>query len=236
MTYRQNIQTPLILVNFKTYSEATGKKAVDLARKIFETGHRTGVNVGVAPQFCDIMQVATEVGVPVFGQHVDALDPGAYTGHVTADSLKAAGATGTLLNHSEHTIKLAGIRGAIVRSRDLGLLTVVCAGDVDTTAAASLLMPDMVAIEPPELIGTGRAVSKEKPEVITNSVKKIRAVNPNVRILCGAGITTGEDIYTALKLGAEGFLIASGVVRAPDPARVMSDFCEAVNRFSESMK
>jgi len=231
-----HIHDPLILVNFKTYSEATGKKAVDLAHKIFETGNQTGVKVGVAPQFCDIMQIVTEVGVPVFGQHVDAFGPGAYTGHVTADSLKAAGATGTLLNHSEHTIKLASISSAILRSRELGLLTVVCAGDVDTTAAVSLLMPDMVAIEPPELIGTGRAVSKEKPEVITNSVKKIRKVNPNVRILCGAGITTGDDIYTALKLGAEGFLIASGVVRAPDPTRVMSDFCEAANRFSETTK
>jgi len=236
MTDHLHGHDPLILVNFKTYSEATGKKAIALARKIFEIGNQTGVKVAVAPQFCDIIRIAAEVGVPVFGQHVDAFGPGAYTGHVTADSLKAAGATGTLLNHSERTIKLADIRSAIVRSRESGLLTVVCAGDVDATAAVSLLMPDMVAIEPPELIGTGRAVSREKPEVISNSVRKIRAVNPNVRILCGAGITTGDDIYAALKLGAEGFLIASGVVRAPDPARVMFDFCEASNRFSETIK
>jgi len=236
MTYHSQNQEPLILVNFKTYSEATGKKAFDLARKIFETGTQTRVKVAVAPQFCDIMQIATGVGVPVFGQHVDSVDPGAYTGHVTAESLKAAGAIGTLLNHSECTIRLADIRKAIVRSRELGLLTVVCAGDVESTAAASMLMPDMVAIEPPELIGTGRAVSREKPEVITNSVKRIRAVNPTVKILCGAGITTGDDIYTALKLGAEGFLVASGVVRVPDPANVMTDFCEAANRFSKTLK
>jgi len=226
---------PLILINFKTYSEATGKNAVALAHKISEIGNRTGVKVGVAAQFCDIIQIA-EVGIPVFGQHVDAFGPGAHTGHVTADSLKAAGATGTLLNHSERTIRLADIHSAIISSRELGLLTVVCAGDVDSTAAVSLLMPDMVAIEPPELIGTGRAVSKEKPEVISNAVRGIRKVNPNVRILCGAGISTGDDIYAALKLGAEGFLIASGVVRAPDPTRVMSDFCEAANRFSETTK
>jgi triosephosphate isomerase len=207
-----------------------------LARKIFEVGNQTGVRVGVAPQFCDITQIAAGVDIPVFGQHVDAFGPGAHTGHVTPDSLKAAGATGTLLNHSERTIKLADIHSAIVHSHELGLLTVVCGGDVDSTAAVSLLMPDMVAIEPPELIGTGRAVSREKPEVITSSVRRIRAVNPNVRILCGAGITTGDDIYTALKLGAEGFLIASGVVRAPDPARVISEFCEAVNRFTETVK
>ncbi|HUO42574.1 MAG TPA: triose-phosphate isomerase [Methylomirabilota bacterium] len=236
MTYSPHNHEPLILVNFKTYSEATGKNAVELARKISEVGHNEGVKVAVAPQFCDIIQIVTGVGVPVFGQHVDAIGPGAYTGHVTADSLKAAGATGTLLNHSERMIKLADIRSAIIRSRELGLLTVVCAGDVASTAAVSMLMPDMVAIEPPELIGTGRAVSREKPEVITDSVKRIREVNPTVKILCGAGITTGDDVYTALKLGAEGFLIASGVVRAPDPTRVMTDFCEAANRFSRTLK
>jgi len=227
---------PLILVNFKTYSEATGKKAITLARTIFEIGNQTGVKVAVAPQCCDIMQIVSEVGVSVYGQHVDSVVPGAYTGHVTAESLKAVGATGTLLNHSERTIKLADILTAILRCRESGLLTVVCAGDVDATAAVSLLMPDMVAIEPPELIGTGRAVSKEKPEVISNSVRRIRAVNQNAKILCGAGISTGDDIYAALQLGAEGFLVASGVVRAPDPARVMSDFCEAANRFCESVK
>jgi len=236
MTFRLNNHDPLILVNFKTYSEATGKSALVLARKIFKVGTEMGVKVAVAPQFCDIMQIATGVGIPVFGQHLDAIGPGAYTGHVTADSLKAAGATGSLLNHSERTIKLAHIQSAISRSRDLGLLTVVCAGDIDSTAAASMLMPDMVAIEPPELIGTGRAVSKERPEVITNSVRRIRAVNPTVNILCGAGITTGDDIYTALKLGAEGFLVASGVVRATDPVSVMTDFCEAANRFSKTLK
>ena len=236
MTTHPLSREPIFIVNFKTYSEATGKKAVDLARKIAQIGKESGVKVGVAPQFCDIMQVAAQVDVPVFGQHVDGWTPGAFTGHVSAESLKAAGATGTLLNHSERTLKLADIQMAIIRSRDSGLLTVVCAGEVESAAAVSLLMPDMVAIEPPELIGTGRAVSKEKPDVITHSVRRIRDVNPTVRILCGAGITTGDDVYAALKLGAEGFLIASGVVRSPDPARVMSDFCEAANRFAEMSK
>ena len=100
--------------------------------------------------------------------------------------------------------------------------------------AASLMKPDMVAIEPPELIGSGRAVSKEKPEVIENSVRKIRAVNNSVRILCGAGISTGDDVYAALKLGAQGILVASGVIKAPNPAQVVADFCEAARRFDES--
>jgi triosephosphate isomerase len=91
----------------------------------------------------------------------------------------------------------------------------------------------MVAIEPPELIGKGRAVSKEKPEIIENSVRKIRAVNVSVKILCGAGISTGDDVYAALKLGAQGVLVASGVVKSSNPEQVVSDFCEAARRFGE---
>jgi len=86
----------------------------------------------------------------------------------------------------------------------------------------------MVAVEPPELIGTGRPVSKVKPEVVSDAVKLVREVNPRVRVLCGAGITSGEDVRIALELGAEGVLLASSVVKAPDPRAAMLDIAEGV--------
>jgi triosephosphate isomerase len=225
---------PLVLVNFKSYLEATGSRAVDLARRIAEAGHSSGIRVGVAPQFCDISHVVGIGDLLVFGQHIDMIEPGAFTGKVLAESLKAVGASGTLLNHSERMIRLDEVQRTVIHARDLGLLTVVCAGNADLAAAVSLMNPDMVAIEPPELIGSGRAVSKEKPEVIESSVRKIRAVNKSIRILCGAGISTGEDVHAALKLGAQGVLVASGVVKSPKPEHVISDFCEAARRFRES--
>ena len=36
-------------------------------------------------------------------------------------------------------------------------------------------------------------------------------------VLCGAGISTGEDLAAAADLGAEGVLLASGVAKADDP-------------------
>lgn len=225
---------PIVLINFKTYLEATGKLAVELSRKVAQVGRKHGVTVGVAPQFCDISHVSTVENLLIFGQHVDAIGPGAFTGQILGESLKAAGASGVLLNHSERMIRLSDVQRGIDRSRELGLTTVVCAGNADLAAAIALMKPDMVAIEPPELIGSGRAVSKEKPEVIVNSVKKIRTVNPSVRILCGAGITSGEDVYTALKLGSQGILVASGIVKAHDQEQVVSDFCEAARRYVES--
>jgi triosephosphate isomerase len=223
---------PFLLVNFKTYLEATGKKAVELALKLEKVGAETGVNVGVAPQFCDIAQVAANVRIPVFAQHIDAITPGAFTGHVLAESVSAAGASGTIINHSERNLKLPDIEKSVEHARDIGLTTVVCAGTARLGAAVALSEPDMVAIEPPELIGSGRAVSKEKPEIITESVRRIRAVNSQVKILCGAGITTGEDVYAALRLGTQGVLVASGIVKAPAPEKVLRDFCEAIQKYA----
>lgn len=223
---------PFLLINFKTYLEATGKKAVELALKMEKVGVETGVKVGVAPQFCDIEQVAANVRIPVFAQHIDAISPGAFTGHVLAESVSAAGASGTLINHSEKNLTLPEIEKSVQHAREVGLTTVVCAGTARLAAAVALSEPDMVAIEPPELIGSGRAVSKERPEIITESVRRIRSVNSQVRILCGAGITTGEDVYAALKLGTQGVLVASGIVKAPAPEQVLRDFCEAVQKYA----
>lgn len=227
---RVDFSEPFLLINFKTYLEATGKQAVELSRKIETVGRNNDVKVGVAPQFCDIAQVANQVEIPVFAQHIDPVSPGAYTGHVLAESVRAAGAAGTLINHSERTLSLSDIEKSVEHARELGLLTVTCAGTAELASAVALTEPDMVAIEPPDLIGTGRAVSKERPEIVSETVKKIRSVNRNVKILCGAGISRGEDVYAALKLGAQGVLVASAVVKAPKPEEVLLDFCKAVNK------
>jgi len=227
----EKIAEPLLLVNYKTYIEATGRKAVELSKKIRQVGRDTGVGVAVAPQFSDIHQVVMQVDIPVFAQHIDPITPGAFTGHVLAESVKAAGASGTLINHSEKNVGLADMDRSVELARQVRLTSVVCAGNARIASAAALAEPDMVAIEPPELIGTGRAVSKERPEIITDTVRRIRSVNRNVKILCGAGISTGEDVYAALKLGTQGVLVASGVVKAPKPEEVMLDFCNAVRKF-----
>jgi len=221
---------PFLLVNFKTYLEATGKRAVELSKSIEKVGESAGVKVGVAPQFCDIERVAASVDIPVFAQHIDSIRPGASTGHVLPESVKAAGADGTLINHSEKLIRLADIESAVQLAKEAGLRTVVCAGTARLAAAAALSEPDMVAIEPPELIGTGRAVSKENPEIVTDSVKRVHRVNQSAAILCGAGISTGDDVYAALKLGTDGVLVASGIVKAKKPEDVLANFCDAVLR------
>ncbi|MGQ9530965.1 MAG: triose-phosphate isomerase [Candidatus Bathycorpusculaceae bacterium] len=218
----------MIIVNFKTYLEATGDRAVELAKKAEKVSRETNVFIVVAPQFADIHAVAESVKIPVFAQHVDPIRPGSYTGHVLADSVKEAGATGTLINHSEKQLKLSEIDEILGITRGEGLVSVVCANNPNISVAAAALKPDIIAIEPPELIGTGIPVSKAKPEVVTNTIKRVREVNPKVTILCGAGISHGEDVAVALKLGTQGVLVASGIVKAKDPYKILREFAETM--------
>jgi triosephosphate isomerase len=221
---------PAIIVNFKTYIESTGKNAVELAKKAERVCQETGLYVGIAPQLADLSVVARAVEIPVFAQHIDPIKPGGFTGHVLAEAVKEAGAIGTLINHSERRLKLADIYEILKRTKEQNLLSIVCTNNPATSVAVSSLKPDMVAIEPPELIGTGIPVSQAQPDIVSGTVKLVREVNSKVTILCGAGISHGEDVSAALKLGTQGVLVASGIVKAKDPYVVMHEFAEAMKR------
>lgn len=227
---KPKLQTPIIIVNFKTYLEATGRKAIELAKQAEKVSKETGASIVVAPQFADISSVAEAVEIPVFAQHIDPIKPGSCTGHVLADSIKEAGAVGTLINHSEKQLKLVDIDTAIRLAREKNLISCVCVNNPSVSAAAAALKPDIVSIEPPELIGTGVAVSKAQPEVVTNTVKLVREVNTEVTILCGAGISHGEDVAVALNLKTQGVLVASAIVKAKDPYSILREFADATKQ------
>ena len=221
------LNEPMIIVNFKTYLESSGKKAVELALKADKVSKETGVCIVVAPQLVDLAKVAEAVEIPVFAQHIDPIKPGSFTGHVLAESVKEAGAIGTLINHSERQLKLSDIEAIIALTREKNLISCVCANNPLVSAAVAALKPDIVSIEPPELIGTGIAVSKAKPEIVTDTVNMVHHICPDITILCGAGISQIEDVSVALKLGSRGVLVASGIVKAKDPYSILHAFAEA---------
>jgi len=206
----------LILVNYKTYLESTGKGGLEIARAAESVTKETGTCIVVAPQFVDIKPIAERFDVPVFAQHVDGAEPGAFTGHILAEAVKNAGASGVMINHSERRLRLSEVDEANKRARGIGLVSAICANTATVAEAAASLHPDMVAIEPPELIGTGVAVSKAKPEIVSDTVLRIKRVNAEVYVLCGAGVTRAEDVEAAIRLGASGVLLATGVVKAKD--------------------
>ncbi|MBO8173941.1 MAG: triose-phosphate isomerase [Thermococcus sp.] len=222
------LKEPIIAINFKTYAQATGEGALRIAKAAEKVYKETGITIVVAPQLADLYRIAQEVEIPVFAQHIDPIKPGSHTGHVLPEAVKEAGAVGTLLNHSENRMILADLEAAIRRAEEVGLMTMVCSNNPKVSAAVAALDPDYVAVEPPELIGTGIPVSKAKPEVITDTVELVKKVNPNVKVLCGAGISTGEDVKKALELGTVGVLLASGVTKAKDPEKAIWDLVSLI--------
>ncbi|AGK61089.1 triosephosphate isomerase [Archaeoglobus sulfaticallidus PM70-1] len=207
----------IIVINFKAYKEGSGKKALELAKIVEEISSKVDDYIAIAPNFLDMSEIMKAVDVDVYAQHVDAIEYGSHTGRIVPEMLKDIGLKGSLINHSERRLKLADIDFVIEKFRNLGLTSIVCTNNVATTAAAAALGPDFVAIEPPELIGSGIPVSKADPEIVRNSVEAVKKVNSNVKVLCGAGISKHEDYVTALDLGTEGVLLASGIVKAKDP-------------------
>jgi triosephosphate isomerase len=201
-----------VLVNLKAYP--CDPVAVAAAARDVAAG--SGVRIGVAAQAAHIERVA-ETGVETWAQHVAPIAHGSHTGHALAEAAVDAGATGTLLNHSERRLRLADIDGSLDAARRVGLGTVVCANDPEQVAAAAALGPDAVAVEPPELIGGDVSVATADPDVVEDAVAAARRVDPDVDVYCGAGISTGEDVAAAADLGADGVLLASGVAKADDP-------------------
>ncbi len=215
--------SPLILVNLKTYQEGIGSSAHRIAAAAEAVGRESGVTIGIAPSFTEIHPVSHHYGIPVYAQHIDGITPGAHTGYILPEAVKLAGAHGTLINHSERRLTLADIDAAVQSARRLRLESVVCTNNVATSAAAAALNPVYVAVEPPELIGSGVSVSKADPQIIEGTVNAVLDVNPDVKVLTGAGIQSGECVRIAVDLGTHGVLLASSVVKAENPEAVLRD-------------
>jgi len=211
------------LVNLKAYP----CDPVAVAEAAHEVSESTGVRIAIAPQAAQLSAVA-DTGVETWAQHVSPVEHGSHTGSTLAEAAADAGAVGTLLNHSENRLKLADIDASLDAADRVGLETIVCANNPDQIGAAAALGPDAVAVEPPELIGTGTPVSKADPDIVRDAVAAAAAVDDAVDVLCGAGISTGEDLDAAGDLGATGVLLASGVAKADDPQAALEDLVEPI--------
>lgn len=222
-TERLSLGHPLFLLNLKSYPGHLGPGAVRIAKLLETLGKETGVASAIAPPLPDLARVAESVALPVLAQHVDPGDAGARTGFVPVEAIEAAGARGSLVNHSEHPMAIPDIEDAVQRLSSRRLVAVVCAADVDRARQLAKTRPPYLAVEPPELIGGDRAVSTARPEVVAGTVTAVRSVSPETLVLCGAGVHDRRDVARALELGAEGVLVASAVTRAPDAERAIRE-------------
>jgi triosephosphate isomerase (TIM) len=178
----------------------------------------------VCPPQPALSLVKETVDIPVFSQHVDDAKEGSTTGYFIPEIAKSFGAQGSLINHSEHRLESPEtIQNTVNNLRKLQMVSVVCARSASEVSDIAGFKPDYIAIEPPELIGSGKAVSKENPAIVTESIEAAARVSQDVKVICGAGITDAADVRSALKLGARGILVASGVIKATSWADKISE-------------
>ena len=187
------------------------------------SANESGITMVAAPQAADIYRISEETSLPIFAQHIDPISPGGHTGSNLINTLIDSGISGSLINHSEKRMKLADIDEIVKLCKANEIESCVCTNNIETSKAVATLAPDAVAVEPPELIGTGIPVSQAQPEVVEDTVKEVKAINKNIKVLCGAGITTGDDMKAAMDLGADGVLLASGIVKAESPKDALLD-------------
>ena len=207
-------KTPTLVINLKNYDEIYSNYSIDISKISESIANETSVEIIVCPPNPVLYKVIDSVNIPIYAQHVDDAKIGSSTGSIVPELLKSINCPGSLINHSEKRIPLEEIEKLIMRFRDLELTSLVCAQSIDEVESIAKLKPDIIAIEPPELIGSGRAVSKVNPKIISDSVDTVKSITSEVDVLCGAGIMTGEDVSIALELGSKGILIASGIIKS----------------------
>lgn len=217
---RSIVSDCLVVVNFKTYQTAHGASAEELA--VAMSGIETNARMIAAVSALDLAAVvAAAPDLEVWCQHLDPVGFGSNTGWLHPETAIERGATGTLINHAEHKVSIEHVAMLLDQVPE-GFEVCACAADIDEAMAMAALVPNYVAVEPPELIGGDTSVTNADPDIVSDTAAAVREVSEEVEILCGAGVKTGADVAKAIELGTTGVLLASGVTKADDPAAALS--------------
>jgi triosephosphate isomerase len=220
--------SPIIIVNLKAYEQGYGADGFDLCKIMEEISIEHNVNLAAAVSAIDLVDFSDNLKIPIFAQHVDGVNYGSHTGSILPEAVRYSGAVGTLVNHAECQMSWEEIEKTINRCKELGLLTVLCTADLESSEKGAHLNPDMIAVEPPELIGGDISVSTAKPEIISDTVELVKKINSDISVLCGAGVKNQTDVSKAISLGSEGILLASGVVKSSEPRKVLLDLIQGL--------
>jgi len=213
----------MFIINCKNYEEIAGEKIIKLAKIAEKISKKYKIKIAIAPPH-HLIPLITKFGIIVLAQHLDDKKVGSTTGFMIPEIIKKSKIDGSIINHSEHRITESEIKNLVKRLKKLKLKTIVCVKNVGEAKKYAKINPTFIAIEPPELIGTGRAISTERPQLITNSINAVQSAKNSTKLLCGAGIVSAEDVSRAVELGSKGILVASGVIKAKNWESILSDF------------
>lgn len=211
---------PLIIINFKTYKEASGNNALKLAKAIAKV-KKPKYSIYVAPPLLRTHEVALKSNALVFAQGVSEFEYGAHTGSVLVDELHKINVKGIILNHSENRIHLSKIALIIKSCKKRKMISVVCSSTLSEIKKIAQLHPDYIAYEPTELIGGNISVTESNPRIIVDAIEILKKASRKTKLLVGAGVHSTEDVGHALMLGSHGVLLAHAVVQAKDAKKFL---------------
>lgn len=202
-----------LILNFKTYEEATGENAVKLAEVVNEASRNTKVNLVICPQAADIYRIREKFPMmSIWSQHIDPIQPGRNTGWTSPASIVMAGATGSLINHSEHKQTIDEIKNSVKICKQLQLSTCIAVNNIELGVKVAAETPDFVAFEPEELISTPTSLIDADKATATDFVNQMKS--SGAKLILGAGVRDANDIRESMKLGYHGVLLASGFINA----------------------
>ncbi len=220
------IKPPFFEIGPKAY--LYGEEMLALAKVIDKTAMKYDVDIIVTPQYTDIPLLAQNTErISVFAQHMDYLPVGRGLGSVLPEAVKAAGATGVMLNHAEKPLSLEDIEKTIARADEVGLSTIVCANTVEEVKKIAMMGPNMIVAEPTDLIGTGKTSDES---YVIDTLNSVLEINPEIMVLSAAGISNGQDVYNTIKLGAQATGSTSGIIKAADPYAMVEEMIYNVRK------
>ena len=205
-----------------------GERMLKLAQVVDKIAEKYDLDIIVTPQYADIRLLAENTqNLHIYAQHMDSLYPGRGLGSVLPESVKEAGAVGVMLNHAEKKLTLDEIRATIARADEVGLATIVCADSVEEVSEIAKMGPNLIVAEPTELIGTGVASDMK---YVVDTIESVRAINPEIMVLQGAGISGPDDVANVIRAGAQATGCTSGIMKAADPEAAAEEMLWALRK------
>ncbi len=108
------------------------------------------------------------------------------------------------------------------RADEVRLATMVCADNLQDAVIIARMEPNIIIAESPDLIGVGKREADDQ-QAIAKINRAVWDVNSEIRVLHGAGISCGQDVYDVVAAGAQGTGSTSGIVKARDPFAMLEE-------------
>lgn len=245
----------VVIANFKM--NKTIRDTKEYIAELIPLVENSKTIIGICPPYTAIKSAqrklkATSIYLGAQNMHVE--DKGAFTGEVSGEMIKEAGATFVLLGHSErrnlYKENNSLINNKIKKALKLGLKIVLCIGEslaergqdkIDVVLQTQLseglkdvyaneMSNIIIAYEPVWAIGTGKVPTIDQigkaMDSIRNIIKKLynKQIADDIIVLYGGSVSENNSKEIAQIKGVDGALVGGAALDAKRFARIIANF------------